>query len=192
MWTDGDPHVMPEAFAVVAPGVKPGAPFELPYHRGEGTVHVGWAVLPPRLPNFPRARQNASFRRSHTVTRSKMLDTAKYFRLDAFRETPLTTEPFPYLIVEGFVGPAALTAINADYPKVSSSGSFPVDEVSFGPAFQKLLDELESEEFRTAFEQKFAIGLSGRPTVTTVRGRCDSSDGRIANSKARSSPFSST
>ncbi|HEY1746738.1 MAG TPA: 2OG-Fe(II) oxygenase [Xanthobacteraceae bacterium] len=108
-----------------------------------------------------------------------MLDTAKYLRLDAFRETPLTTEPFPYLIVEGFVGPAALTAINADYPKVSSSGSFPVDEVSFGPAFQKLLDELESEEFRTAFEQKFAIGLSGRPTVTTVRGRCDSSDGRI-------------
>jgi len=108
-----------------------------------------------------------------------MLDSAKYLRLDALRATPLTTEPFPYLIVEGFVGSAALTAINADYPKISSSGSFPVDEVSFGPSFQKLLDELESEEFRTAFEEKFAIDLSGRPTVTTVRGRCDTSDGRI-------------
>jgi hypothetical protein len=41
---------MPEAFAAVAPGVKPGAPFELPYHRGEGTVRVGWAVLPPHAP----------------------------------------------------------------------------------------------------------------------------------------------
>ena len=101
-----------------------------------------------------------------------MLDTAKLLRLDAFRTTPLTREPFPYLIVEGFVGSAALAAINADYPKVSSSGSFPVDEVSFGAAFQKLLDELESEEFRAAFEEKFAIDLSGRPTVTTVRGRC--------------------
>jgi len=50
VWTDGDPHVMPEAFAAVAPGVKPGAPFELPYHRGEGTVRVGWAVLPPHAP----------------------------------------------------------------------------------------------------------------------------------------------
>jgi 4-amino-4-deoxy-L-arabinose transferase-like glycosyltransferase len=50
VWTDGDPRVMPEALAVVAPGVKPGAPFELPYHRGDGTVHVGWAVLPPRAP----------------------------------------------------------------------------------------------------------------------------------------------
>jgi Dolichyl-phosphate-mannose-protein mannosyltransferase len=47
VWTDGDPHVIPEAFAAVAPGVKPGEPFELPYHRGEGTVHVGWAILRP-------------------------------------------------------------------------------------------------------------------------------------------------
>jgi SM-20-related protein len=108
-----------------------------------------------------------------------MLDTPKLLRLDAFRASPLTKEPFPYLIVEGFIGSAALAAINADYPKVSSSGSFPVDEVSFGPAFQKLLDELEGEEFRAAFEEKFTIDLSGRPTVTTVRGRCDSSDGRI-------------
>jgi SM-20-related protein len=108
-----------------------------------------------------------------------MLDSARYLRLDALRATPLTREPFPYLISEGFVGPAALAAINADYPKISSSGSFPVDEVSFGPSFQRLLDELESEEFRAAFEEKFAIDLSGRPTVTTVRGRCDSNDGRI-------------
>jgi SM-20-related protein len=108
-----------------------------------------------------------------------MLDTTKLLRLDAFRATPLTREPFPYLIVEGCIGSAALAAINGDYPKISSSGSFPVDEVSFGATFQKLLDELESEEFRAAFEEKFAIDLSDRPTVTTVRGRCDSSDGRI-------------
>jgi len=108
-----------------------------------------------------------------------MLDSAKYLRLDAFRATSLITEPFPYLIVEGFIGPAALAAINADYPKISSAGSFPVDEVTFGPTFQKLLDELESEEFRAAFEDKFAVDLSGRPTVTTVRGRCDANDGRI-------------
>lgn len=50
VWTDGDPHVLPEAFAAAAPGVKPGAPFDLHYHRGEGTVHVGWAVLPPHPP----------------------------------------------------------------------------------------------------------------------------------------------
>ena len=54
-----------------------------------------------------------------------------------------------------------LAAINADYPQISSSGSFPVDQVSFGPAFQSLLDELESDEFREAFEEKFSLDLSG-------------------------------
>jgi 4-amino-4-deoxy-L-arabinose transferase-like glycosyltransferase len=50
VWSDGDPHVLPQGFAVVAPGAKPGEPFALPYHRGDGTVHVGWAILPPRAP----------------------------------------------------------------------------------------------------------------------------------------------
>jgi SM-20-related protein len=102
-----------------------------------------------------------------------------YLRLEAFRATPLVNEPFPHLIVPGFIGPAGLAAINADYPQISSSGSFPVDQVSFGSAFQKLLDELESDAFRAAFEEKFGLDLSGRPTVTTVRGRCDLNDGRI-------------
>ena len=79
-----------------------------------------------------------------------------YLRLEAFRTTPLVTQPFQHLVVPGFIGPAALAEINADYPKISSSGSFPVDQVTFGPAFQTLLDELESDEFREAFEEKFA------------------------------------
>ena len=103
----------------------------------------------------------------------------EYLRLDDFRATPLMREPFQHLIVSGFVGPAALKAINADYPKISTPGSFPVDQVSFGPAFQTMLDELESEEFREAFEEKFGLDLAGRPTVTTVRGRCDARDGKI-------------
>jgi SM-20-related protein len=102
-----------------------------------------------------------------------------FLRLDAFRATPLVKEPFEHLIVSGFVRPAALAAINADYPKISSPGSFPVDQVDFGPAFQTLLEELESDQFREAFEEKFGIDLSGRPTVTTVRGRCDPADGKI-------------
>jgi SM-20-related protein len=102
-----------------------------------------------------------------------------YLRLDAFRDTPLVQEPFPHLIVSGFISPGGLAAISADYPKISTSGSFPVDQVSFGPAFQTLLDELESDEFREAFEQKFGIDLADRPTVTTVRGRCDARDGKI-------------
>ena len=103
----------------------------------------------------------------------------EYLRLEALRATPLTTEPFAHLVVPGFVSAAGLAAINTDYPQIASPGSFPTDQVTFGPAFQTLLDELESDEFREAFEEKFKLDLTGRPTITTVRGRCDAGDGKI-------------
>ena len=103
----------------------------------------------------------------------------KCLRLEALRATPLVREPFEYLIVPGFIEAAAFAAINADYPKISARGSFPVDEVSYGPAFQTLLDELEGDAFRAVFEEKFGVDLAGRPTVTTVRGQCGPGDGQI-------------
>jgi 4-amino-4-deoxy-L-arabinose transferase-like glycosyltransferase len=48
VWTESDPHVIPANLAAAAPGAKLGAPFDLPYHRGDGAVHVGWAILPPQ------------------------------------------------------------------------------------------------------------------------------------------------
>ena len=102
-----------------------------------------------------------------------------YLGIEAFRATPLIKEPFEHLVVERFIGTSALAAINADYPNISSPGSFPTDELTFGPAFNTLLDELNSDAFREAFEEKFGVDLSGRPTITTVRGRCDAKDGKI-------------
>jgi SM-20-related protein len=106
----------------------------------------------------------------------KMTD---YLRLETFRATPLVREPFQHLVVPGFVSEAGLAAINADYPKISSPGSFPTDQLVFGSAFQSFLDELESDRFREAFEEKFSLDLTGRPMITTVRGRCDPGDGKI-------------
>jgi 4-amino-4-deoxy-L-arabinose transferase-like glycosyltransferase len=48
VWTEGDPHALPPNLAAAAPGAHVGAPFDLPYHRGDGSVHVGWAILPPQ------------------------------------------------------------------------------------------------------------------------------------------------
>src|SRR5262249_48626687 len=45
--------------------------------------------------------------------------------LAAFRSTPLTRQPFPYLVVPGFIRAAARAAINADYPRIDHPGSFP-------------------------------------------------------------------
>ena len=99
--------------------------------------------------------------------------------LEAFRAAPLTREPFDYLILPGFIQPARLAAINADYPRIDRPGSFPLGEVRYGPAFAGLIDELRGERMRAAFAEKFGIDLAGRPTMVTVRGHCWEKDGYI-------------
>jgi SM-20-related protein len=103
----------------------------------------------------------------------------RYLDLDALKATPLAKEPFQYLVVPGFVRPEACAEINWDYPKIAESGSFPVAQLSYGANFRELLDEMASDEFREAFEDKFGIDLGGRPHTVTVRGHCSPKDGRI-------------
>lgn len=106
------------------------------------------------------------------------------FDLETFRATPLNRDPYEHLVIPGFVKAEALERINADYPKIEHAGSFPLDHLEFGPAFKAMIDALEGEEFRRAFEDKFELDLSKRPTTITVRGRSDMHDGKIHHDSA--------
>ncbi len=83
----------------------------------------------------------------------------RYLDLDAFSATALASEPFRHMVVPGFVRAEACAEINRDYPRIVESGSFPADQLSYGPAFREFLDELASEPFRKAFEDKFDLFL---------------------------------
>src|SRR6201981_1627327 len=99
--------------------------------------------------------------------------------LESLHATPLTREPFDFLIVPEFVKAEARPVIDKDYPEVARPGSFPLREVIYGPAFAKLIEEMRSDEFRQAFEEKFNVDLTNRPDMITVRGRCSEKDGKI-------------
>ena len=99
--------------------------------------------------------------------------------LESFRATPLDLDPYEHVVVPDFVKPEALPRINADFPKVEHSGSFPLDALTYGPAFRSFMDALESGEFRSAFEEKFRLELRDRPHTITVRGYCGEHDGNI-------------
>jgi SM-20-related protein len=98
---------------------------------------------------------------------------------ERLRQVPLTTEPFSFVIVPGFIRGDALAAIHRDYPRVSRAGSFPVSTLRYGPAFAAVVEELQGPAMRRAIEEKFGIALDGRPTMVTVRGRCRARDGAI-------------
>jgi SM-20-related protein len=105
-----------------------------------------------------------------------MMDVFDY---QALARTPLERDPYEHVILRGFVRPEALGPINRDYPRIAHPGSFPLSSLEFGASFQALVDALRSDEFRKAFEDKFQIDLSNRPTTITVRGRSDTRDGNI-------------
>jgi SM-20-related protein len=98
---------------------------------------------------------------------------------ELFNKTPLVREPFEHLVVPEFVLSNELKKINDDYPPISKPGSFPLSEVSIGPKFKEFIDVLNGTEFREAFERKFTIDLTNRPSMITVRGRCGEKDGKI-------------
>ena len=99
--------------------------------------------------------------------------------LAALEAAPLHQEPFPYLIAPGFIPPAALAAIDRDFPKIDRPGSFPPDELEGGPAYEQLIEEFCGDAVREAIARRFGLDLSGRPVLCTVRTRTRAKDGQI-------------
>ncbi|HUO93861.1 MAG TPA: 2OG-Fe(II) oxygenase [Rhizomicrobium sp.] len=98
---------------------------------------------------------------------------------DRLRAAPVADVPFPFLTVTHVIRGATKRAITEDFPEVSKAGSFPLPSLDYGPAFEALIAALTGPEMTQIIEEKFGIDLKGRPTMATVRGRCEARDGQI-------------
>jgi hypothetical protein len=99
--------------------------------------------------------------------------------LQLFQNQPLTTEPFPFMVLEDFLHNEQTKLLVQDFPKITGAGLFPVQALKLGSSMQKLVDELSSEAFRKAVGLKFGIDLTGCPPMVTFRGYAQHKDGRI-------------
>ena len=106
-------------------------------------------------------------------THNELLD------VERFAATPLSRDPFDYLIVPGFIPAEAVGAVGDAFPVIDKGGSFPPGVFKIEPVFAQLLEELQGPELTRAFADKFAIDLADRPTLVTLRGRSRGQDGRI-------------
>ena len=104
--------------------------------------------------------------------------------LDRLWEAELRRDPFDFVVVEDFVRPEHMPGLIAGFPRVRRHGSFPLEAAAYGAEFAGLAAELEGDALRREIERKFAIDLSGRPTMITVRGHSDGKDGRIHTDSA--------
>jgi hypothetical protein len=101
------------------------------------------------------------------------------FDLAAFAATPLQRAPFDYLIVPGFIRPAALAEINRDFPAIEGPSNHPPERLRYGPAFARLIDSLRSPELAALLGEKFGVDLSGCHPTIAIRRYCEATDGNI-------------
>ena len=99
--------------------------------------------------------------------------------LPSLRSTALARDPFDHVIVDNFVPADVAPRVAADFPKIDTTGSFPLSEISYGPAFAGLINELNGPEFERGIGDVFGLDLSKYARVITIRGRVGMSDGSV-------------
>jgi len=99
--------------------------------------------------------------------------------LEAITNASVATEPFKFFMAAGVLSAVDLAAVRADFPDIRKPGIFPIEELSYGPVFARLIEDLRSREFEDVMEKKYGVELSGKPMMITVRGQAQKKDGRI-------------
>ena len=93
----------------------------------------------------------------------------------------VATQPFKYFVARSVLQPSVLADVRRDFPPINGPGVFPLNELTYGPAFSSLIDDIRSQDFEDVIAEKLDIDLSDKPLMITVRGYCQKKDGRIHN-----------
>jgi len=98
---------------------------------------------------------------------------------DAVESTALTRDPFCFFVARDVIPADRLEAVNADYPAIEIPANFNPEDLDYGPAFAKVLEDLDSPAFEKLIERKFEVDLSDTVKTITVRRYSEMSDGNI-------------
>jgi hypothetical protein len=98
---------------------------------------------------------------------------------DAIAKTELNREPFQFFATPDVLSAMDLAAIREDFPDIPKPGIFPLSELSYGPAFARLIEDINSQELEDVMAEKYGVDLSDKPLMITVRGQAQKKDGRI-------------
>jgi hypothetical protein len=99
--------------------------------------------------------------------------------IEALRAAPLQTDPFDFLVVPDALSAAALARVNADYPAIDTAANHTLENLSYGAAFEALMEDLRGPALATVLGEKFDMELASLPTTVTVRKFCERTDGNI-------------
>lgn len=107
-------------------------------------------------------------------------------RLDweKLKSSAVAGDPFPHVLVAGFVAPPVMAEIVADLPRIDSGGSFPVGSLHLHGCAAELVEALEGPELRESVAELFRLDIAEAPVMTTLRCASRPKDGRIHRDSA--------
>ena len=94
-------------------------------------------------------------------------------------QAEVQSAPYPHFVVPKLMSDDDVLAAIADYPQIDMAGVFPLDTIEGGPAFQRLVKEIQGPELRRIIGEKFDMDLSDHDTMVTIRACCRPTDGKI-------------
>lgn len=104
---------------------------------------------------------------------------ATILNLDALASSQAHTDPYPFFVVDQSLFPEQVDGVMRDFPRIDNGGSFTLEDLQTGPAFDALIEELNGPEFRKLISEKLDLDLSTLPMIVTLRGVSRAKDGRI-------------
>lgn len=99
--------------------------------------------------------------------------------LEALKASQTHEQPYPFFVVEQSLHSERVGDVMRDFPDISGGGSYTLDDLSTGPDFDALVEELNGQEFRRLISAKLGLDLSTLPMIVTLRGISRAKDGRI-------------
>lgn len=99
--------------------------------------------------------------------------------LQAVAAAQTSDKPYPHFVVDRSVTGDIVPDLLRDFPVIGMGGSVALSEVTPGPSFNALIEELNNPAFRDLISGKLGVDLRDRPMVVTLRGHSRGKDGRI-------------
>lgn len=99
--------------------------------------------------------------------------------LARLKQATVKQSPYPYFVSTQALAPAEAQAVSSSFPQIDRPGAIAVSDTRYGASFEKLLDDLRSNEFRKIIAEKLDIDLAGKEIVINVRGHSRWTDGNI-------------
>ena len=99
-------------------------------------------------------------------------------RFDQLAQAQAPDAPFRHVVGEALLGEGDRVRLAREFPDTDKVGFYPVEDLTYGPAFAELLDDLASPAFSAAVGGKLGVDLTARPRMVVVRKWSALRDGR--------------